>query len=135
MYEVEITNIGSEPFNLPWSADQPSFEGAANLRTDVAITIEAGGGNAAPTTLAVTRLMGHETVSDSLKTLMPGDRGRIRVRGTVHVWHDQIEQLDARGAVPIRARLRYQTPGVSFEQVVSAETTVINVRKRPKLEP
>lgn len=127
VYEVEVRNVGNDTFAMPWSGDQSAFEGVLS-RSAMTISLEVNPGNDQTRIVVNTLLMAAESVPNSSQQLMPGDRAIVKAQGTVHVWPDQIKMLVAAGAMPVRARLRFQTPDARWEPVVSASTLPILLR-------
>jgi hypothetical protein len=83
IYEVVVANVGTEPVTLPWSADRVRFA-TDGQRIDgiVGLEIRDATGKELLARLPAQALYGSRAVPDSLLTLLPSQRARIRVPAT-----------------------------------------------------
>lgn len=83
VYEVVVANAGAQPVTLPWSADRVRFA-TDGQRIDgiVGLEIRDAAGKELLARLPAQALYGSRAVPDSLLTLLPRQRARIRVPAT-----------------------------------------------------
>jgi hypothetical protein len=99
VFEVSIENIGTEPLQIPISAHladlQPADPGARFSYFELLVTRWLGGPGWSTTSAVVAKLYGREDHADSMLTLQPGERVRVRSKGNfgLHLNDEQIRRF------------------------------------------
>jgi hypothetical protein len=106
MYELEVTNSGTEPFDFPSSADLESFlPGPGTTVANIHLQLQRRDQRAV--NLDAMMLAGSNSLPGSLHRLDPGDTLLIRVPAGIALGGDDFEEVSARGAVPVHVVLTF----------------------------
>jgi hypothetical protein len=79
IYEILLQNTGNTPLTLPWSPDRERFRNGSPERAFLLLEIRDATGKGVLGRLQPQALFGSKEVPDSVLTLAPGHRARIRV--------------------------------------------------------
>jgi hypothetical protein len=124
IYEVVLENTGRRPITLPWSPDTERFRDVSHKRAFLLLEIRDAGGKRVLARLEPQVLFGSKAVADSLLTLAPGRRARVRVPGWLRVTEREMSLMSEHpaGQVQLSATLLMQ------HQEMRSAGTLITVR-------
>jgi hypothetical protein len=112
VFDVEVTNVGSSPFDFPRSVDLASFVPGAAGNSTALISLQAPREGQHPVMFGTRMLAGSDALPGSLQRLEPGDAMLIRLRSGVSLDGDAFEELvesSARAAIPVSAVVAFDS--------------------------
>lgn len=127
VYEVELTNVGSRPIGLPWSADLELITQPGRSFIQSTLFLSVGDRPEREIQLATTMLGGSTSVRDSIQTIRPGEVARIKVASTINA--PPQSQL-AGSSVPAHVVYRFNTGlSVDWEDLRSVNALPIEFQR------
>jgi hypothetical protein len=123
IYEVVLENTGRRPITLPWSPDTERFRDVTHQRAFLLLEVRDARGKAVLARLEPQVLFGSEAVPESLLTLAPGRRARVRVPCSLRMTEREMSLMSEQpGQVQLSATL------VMRQQEMRSAGTLITVR-------
>lgn len=134
VFDVELTHVGDQPFDLPWSADLTAFEGDSSFDL-MTVLLQANRPNKVRDSFASLTLAGSRSQPGSVQTLMPGDRAVIRMARKIDLSAETVDVGAVASALPVRAMVRFENRPLETSWAEVQSTNSIPVRFRPRPIP
>ena len=139
IYEVRLENVSREVQVIPWSPDENrvGLRGRAEPPgyLDAFLCLVVREQDLGEQFVAVRGLYGSELVQGSLKSLLPGEKVRIRAQGKMFFAAADVSEKAwrklSKAALKLEVRARYSLHAGQYAPVVSTNTRIINLLHSP----
>lgn len=138
-YEVTLENVSRELQVIPWSPDEnqvkPQGQAEPPGYLDAFLSLVIHDKDLGEQSIAVRGLYGSELVQGSLKSLLPGEKVRIRAQGrmffAVADASEKASKKLIKSALKLKVQARYSLHGGPSAPMVSTNTQIINLLPKP----
>lgn len=138
IYEVMLENVSRELLVIPWSADESKVKPWGQTEPpgylDAFLSLVVRDKDLGEQLIALRGIYGSELMQGSLKSLLPGEKVRIRTQGRIFFaaadTSEKASEKLIKSALKLKVRARYSLHTGQFAPTVSTNTRIINLLRR-----